>query len=79
MTTRKAPTAPPAPVAARKKVTFGKVHASAGHRIALYGPGGIGKTTLASVAPGPVVWFDLDDSLSRLPGMREAQIVPADT
>jgi hypothetical protein len=32
----------------------------------LYGPGGIGKTTLAAHAPGPVAVFDLDDSLPRL-------------
>ncbi|MFQ5410367.1 MAG: AAA family ATPase, partial [Anaerolineales bacterium] len=32
----------------------------------LYGPGGIGKTTLAATAPGPVAFFDLDDSLPRL-------------
>ena len=32
----------------------------------MYGPGGIGKTTLACQAPGPVAFFDLDDSLPRL-------------
>jgi hypothetical protein len=32
----------------------------------IYGPGGIGKTTLAAKAPGPVAFIDLDDSLSRL-------------
>jgi len=75
VTTRKTPpTAPPA-----RKVSFGKVRASAGHRVVLYGPGGIGKTTLAAQAPGPVVWFDLDDSLARLPEMREAQVVPVNS
>jgi len=34
----------------------------------LYGPGGIGKTTLAATVPGPVAVFDLDDSLARLQG-----------
>lgn len=34
-----------------------------GHRVGLYGPGGVGKTTLAATAPGPVVFIDLDDSL----------------
>lgn len=63
----------------KKKIAFGKVRASAGHRTVLYGPGGIGKTTLASQAPGPVVWFDLDDSLPRLPQMKEAQVVTVDT
>jgi hypothetical protein len=38
----------------------------AGHRIGLYGPGGIGKTTLALGAPSPVAFFDLDESLPTL-------------
>jgi len=38
----------------------------------LYGPGGIGKTTLATVLPGPVAFIDLDESLSRLRGQLEA-------
>lgn len=57
--------APPAP-AMRKAVTFGKITTGAGHRVVLYGPGGIGKTTLACQLPGPVAFIDLDDSLSRL-------------
>lgn len=48
------------------KVQFGPVPRSSGHRVVLYGPGGIGKTTLAAMAPGPVAFFDLDDSLPRL-------------
>ena len=44
-------------------VRFGKVRPNAGHRIVLYGPGGIGKTTLAATAPEPVGFIDLDDSL----------------
>jgi hypothetical protein len=44
------------------RVTFGNVGPQ-GHRIVLYGPGGIGKTTAACMAPGPVAVFDLDDSL----------------
>lgn len=51
---------------ARSPVSFGAPVEGAGHRVVLYGPGGIGKTTLAASAPGPVVFFDLDDSLSRL-------------
>ena len=64
---RSAPPTPStgSPTVARK-VTFGAVHENAGHRIVLYGPGGIGKTTLASQALGPVAFIDLDDSLSRL-------------
>ena len=56
---------PPAPPA-RKAVQFGKIRQGAGHRIVLYGPGGIGKTTLASALPGPAAFVDLDDSLPRL-------------
>jgi len=32
----------------------------------IFGPGGIGKTTLATMAPGPVAVFDLDESLGVL-------------
>ncbi len=49
-------------------VAFGSVRSSGGHRTVLYGPGGIGKTTLAAIAPGPVAFFDLDDSLGGLAG-----------
>jgi len=52
----------------RKKVAFGQVSTTAGHRIVLYGPGGIGKTTLATQLPGPVAFVDLDESLARLKG-----------
>lgn len=38
----------------------------AGHRIVLYGPGGIGKTCLSMRSPGPVAFFDLDESLGKL-------------
>jgi len=60
--------APPAVpmVQVRKAVQFGEVAASSGHRVLLYGPGGIGKTTLASQLPGPVAFIDLDESLPRL-------------
>ena len=57
---------PPTPPATPRKVVFGDIRENAGHRATLYGPGGIGKTTLASQAPGPVAFFDLDDSLPRL-------------
>lgn len=61
-------TPPPPPTPPRKAVQFGNIATGAGHRIVLYGPGGIGKTTLASTLPGPVAFFDLDDSLPRLAG-----------
>ncbi len=61
---------PPAPASAAaapaRRVTFGPVPQNTGHRVLLYGPGGIGKTTLAMQAPGPVAFFDLDDSLGKL-------------
>lgn len=47
-------TPPPPPTPPRKAVQFGNIATGAGHRIVLYGPGGIGKTTLASTLPGPV-------------------------
>jgi len=62
---------PPRPTA-RRKVTFERPASQVGHRIVLYGPGGIGKTTLADLAPSPVVSVDLDDSLGvlQLPNTR---------
>jgi hypothetical protein len=66
----------------RAQVAFGKIATAAGHRIVLYGPGGIGKTTLACLAPGPVAFIDLDDSLPRLKGTlgeRIPQVVPVET
>ncbi len=54
-------------------VSFGAIAGNPGHRIVLYGPGGIGKTTLAATAPGPVAFFDLDESLPRLRTAFDAQ------
>jgi hypothetical protein len=51
------------PARTRTAVTFAPVPDGSGHRIVIFGPGGIGKTTLAATAPGPVAFFDLDDSL----------------
>ena len=68
------PTRPagPPPAAARGPVQFGAIPAAAGHRVVLYGPGGIGKTSLACYAPGPVAMLDLDESLPRLRSQLEA-------
>jgi hypothetical protein len=57
---------PPLKPAARRHVVFEQAPPHVGHRILLYGPGGIGKTSLADLAPGPVVSVDLDDSLGVL-------------
>ena len=65
MTTTKMIPPPPGPPPTRKVsgVQFSKPAAAAGHKIVLYGPGGIGKTSLALLAPGPVAFFDHDKSL----------------
>ena len=73
------PTAPrpPAPLAApRANIAFAAVPVGGGHRVVLYGPGGIGKTTLAAGLPGRTVFFDLDESLSRLRDLAAATVVP---
>jgi hypothetical protein len=58
-------------------VQFKKITSGGGHRILLYGPGGIGKTTLATQLPGPVAFIDLDDSLPRLASQLDtANILP---
>ena len=55
-------TVPPATALA----AFTRPTATNGERVCLYGAGGVGKTSLALQAPGPVVFFDLDDSLGKL-------------
>lgn len=66
-------TVPPPPAqSARKQVAFGKIATATGHRILVYGPGGIGKTTLSAQLPGPVAFIDLDESLPRLKPQFEA-------
>ena len=55
------------------RVAFGQIPQGNGHRVVIYGPGGIGKTTFACMAPGPVAFIDLDDSLGRLwPQLQES-------
>lgn len=65
-------TPPPPPASNVKRIAFKQVSSATGHRVVLYGPGGIGKSTLACTLPGPVVFFDLDDSLSRLQSQLKA-------
>ena len=66
---------PPPP---KKRVAFGTIQPQ-GHRIVLYGPGGIGKTTLAAAAPGPVAFIDFDESMpvlrSQLPDDLDIRLV----
>jgi hypothetical protein len=69
----KMPAAPAQSAAGKKQVSFGAVKSAGGHRVLLYGPGGIGKTTLAAQLPGPVAFIDLDESLPilRLDGVHQ--------
>lgn len=48
-----------------------------GKAVCIYGPGGIGKTSLVSLLDG-VAWFDLDESLADL-GKTDAQCAPCTT
>jgi hypothetical protein len=50
------------------KVSLSQPVGAKGHRVLLYGPGGIGKTSLACQCPGPVAFCDLDESLDKLHG-----------
>lgn len=61
---RPAPTRP-TPKAA---VSFGRIDTDRGQSIVLFGCGGAGKSTLSAIAPGPVAFIDLDDSLAILAG-----------
>lgn len=57
-----------------RRVAFGAIEPQ-GHRVGMFGPGGIGKTTLAATAPGPVAFIDLDDSLPILrPSLGELDV-----
>lgn len=69
--------APPAPPAQQSSARVFKLEdvgdAKVGQRVLLYGPGGIGKTTLACLAPGPVGFIDVESSLEVLKGQLVAQ------
>lgn len=70
-------------IQALKPVQFGSVPKKQGHRVMMYGAGGIGKTTLTCQAPGKSAMVDLDESLSKLTrqfseqGIETPAIVPA--
>ncbi len=73
------PTPPPAPPVNQqsvKKVVFGTIPQAKGQRVLLYGTGGIGKTTLACLAPGPVAMIDADESLAILRSQLESIDAP---
>ena len=62
-TPRPAGPAPASAPRAARQFAFGEVVTATAQRIGIYGPGGIGKTSLACRAPGPVAVFDFDNSL----------------
>lgn len=71
-------TIPPPPAMPEAKAVAGGIPCDDGtdkhgHRIVIYGAGGIGKTTLACRLPGPVAVIDLEDSLGRLHANLSAQ------
>ena len=54
---------PPTQSAPARRYAFGQIEPAKALRVGLFGPGGIGKTSLACRAPGPVAVFDFDHSL----------------
>lgn len=62
------PPPPSAPTAPRQTygITLQKASSERGQRIGIYGPGGVGKTSLAALAPGPVAFIDVEKSLGLL-------------
>lgn len=61
------PLTPRSPVIPKAKTfAFAKIDDVKAQRIGIYGGGGLGKTTLACYAPGPVGFFDFDNSLPML-------------
>lgn len=65
--TIKPPRRPPNGTApAGEAIVFESAPKATAQRIGIYGPGGIGKTSLAASAPGPVAFVDLDGSLGLL-------------
>jgi len=70
---------PPPPVnqQSANKVTFGEISKDkTGQRVVLYGTGGIGKSTLACLAPGRVAFIDADESLKILRKQLELNSIP---
>lgn len=75
-TLKRMPPPPSDSVTAPAEIKIGQPKSSGGHRTVLYGPGGIGKTTLVARAPGPILFVDADESLGRLKRSLEASGVP---
>jgi hypothetical protein len=69
--------APPTNQASVNVVKFEQIVDSVyGHRTIVYGPGGVGKSTLACLAEGPVAFVDADESLGRLKSQLLANNIP---
>src|SRR3990167_8387307 len=77
----KRPSAPPPPAQPvkapgsnnGKRCSFGEIATATAQRIAIFGTGGIGKTSIAALAPGPVAFIDLDSSLPVLKPMLDGK------
>lgn len=68
---------PPPPSQIGQPIKFATIQQRKGHRVVLYGTGGIGKTTLACLAAGKSAFVDADESLSVLAGQLKALEVEA--
>lgn len=67
---------PPPNQQALAKVTFGKLQKAQGQKVLIYGTGGIGKSSLCCMAPGPVAYADAEDRLPSLKAELEALGIP---
>jgi len=76
-------TPPPSSTPAQVNVLFGTLANSAGQKILVYGTGGIGKSMLCCLAPGPVAYLDAEQRLPSLKlelkelGIEAPMILPA--
>lgn len=67
---------PPTNQQAIAKVSFAELGNAAGQKILIYGTGGIGKSMLCCLAPGPVAYIDAENRLSSLKAELESLGVP---